>query len=217
MDTWKSPDTGELVEVRRQRMNLTQRPWKGEIIFEMNQEERERRNLHRTMDIEAEQVLADNDPEPTVAPDQSPDEQIQVLKPRTRRQQEAIVTRDGGAQAENRAQDWTGFDVGNALARLRSNKAGVRLRALRQLHLRWFHATIEQMKKILVAAGVPKEVIEMIPQVVHTCRICRRWERHSPKAQVSVRLADRFNQVVQFDLIEYTEQDKKYYIVHLLD
>ena len=136
--TWKSPDTGELVEVRRQRMNLTQRPWKGEIIFEMNQEEKERRNLHRTMDIEAEQVLADNDPEPTVAPDQSSDEQIQVLKPRTRRQQEAIVTRDGGAQVENRAQDWTGFDVGNALARLRSNKAGVRLRALRQLHLRWF-------------------------------------------------------------------------------
>ena len=35
VDTWKSPDTGELVEVRRQRMNLTQRPWKGEIIFEM--------------------------------------------------------------------------------------------------------------------------------------------------------------------------------------
>ena len=101
VDAWKSPDTGELVESRRQKMNLSQRPWKGEIIFEMNQEEKERRNLHRTMDIEAEQVLADNDPEPTQAPDQSPDEQIQVLKPRTRRQQEAIVTRDGGAQAEN--------------------------------------------------------------------------------------------------------------------
>ena len=73
------------------------------------------------------------------------------------------------------------------------------------------------MKKILAAAGVPKEVLDMIPTVVHTCRICRRWERHSPKAQVSVRLADRFNQVVQFDLIEYTEDDQKWYIVHFLD
>ena len=91
VDTWKSPDTGELVESRRQKMNLSQRPWKGEIIFEMHQEEKERRNLHRTMDIEAEQVLADNDPESTVAPSQ-------MLKPRTRGQQEATVMRDGGAQ-----------------------------------------------------------------------------------------------------------------------
>ena len=73
------------------------------------------------------------------------------------------------------------------------------------------------MKKILTSAGVPKTIIDSIPTVVHTCRICRRWERHSPKCQVSVRLSERFNEVVQFDLIEYQEDGESWYIVHLID
>ena len=73
------------------------------------------------------------------------------------------------------------------------------------------------MKKILRSAGMPEEIVEQVSQVVHTCRICRRWERHSPKSQVSMRLADRFNEAVQFDLIEYTEDGAEYYIIHLLD
>ena len=199
---------------------MTERLWTGEIIFEMNQEEKQRRNLHRSQDIEAEQVLAGEEPAAAARPDvtENADEQIQILQPhRSRKRQEEIILHDEGAQAVDRAEDWTGFDVGNALARLRSVKDSVRLRALRQLHLRWFHATIEQMKKILATAGVPKEVLDKIPYVVHTCRICRRWEKHSPKAVVSVRLADRFNEVVQFDLIEYTEGDVKYYIIHFID
>ena len=73
------------------------------------------------------------------------------------------------------------------------------------------------MKKILLAAGIPQSIVDTIPQVIHTCRICRRWERHGPHSQVSVRLADHFNEAVQFDLIEYEEDGEKWYIFHLLD
>ena len=211
IDSWKH-ESGEMVSPRRQKLQMTNRSWTGEIIFEMNEEEKLRRNLHRSQDIEAEQIG-----EGALVPTDAPDEQIQVIQPKRRKRGEELVLHDEGAQADKRAEDWTGFDVGNALARLRSDRESVRLRALRQLHLRWFHATIEQMRKILTAAGVPKDVLDKIPFVVHTCRICRRWERHSPKAQVSVRLADKFNEVVQFDIIEYLESDKKWYIIHLID
>ena len=192
---------------------MSQRLWQGEIIFEMTQEEKLRRGLHRSLTLDEEHITGDT---AIVPAEDADDEEVRAIVPR-RTREERILRVDGSAQAEKRLDDWTGFDVGNALSRLRSDKEGVGMRAFRQLHLRWFHATIEQMRKILAAAGVPKAVLEQMPTVVHTCRICRRWERHSPKSAASVRLADHFDECCQFDLIEYTEDGTKYYIVHIID
>ena len=205
IDTWRDAPAD------RQTRIMSKQLWQGEVIFEMTHEEKLRRGLHRSLTLDEEHRAG----ETAIVPADN-DEEVRSIVPR-KSQESRILRVDGAAQAEKRPEDWTGFDVGNALSRLRSDKEGVRMRALRQLHLRWFHATIEQMRKILAAAGVPKTVLDQISTVVHTCRICRRWERHSPKAATSVRLADHFNECCQLDLIEFTEDDQKYYIIHIID
>jgi len=146
----------------------------GKIIFEMTAEEKQRRGLHHsTLDI-GDAAMRAGDETPPLA---ECDEQVRAMVPKaSKHPKKQLILRDEGAQAESRAEDWIGFDVGNALARLRSDKGGVRLRALRQLHLRWHHAPVEHMEKILRAAGVPSDILDQVSHVVHTCRICRRWE-----------------------------------------
>ena len=84
---------------------------------------------------------------------------------------------------------------------------------LRKLHLRWWHAQAEPMKRLLEHAGVPKTVTDLIQDVVDTCVACRSWARPLPDAQASVEITDTFNHQVECDLLFIY----KFIIFHLID
>ena len=95
------------------------------------------------------------------------------------------------------SQDWTGFDLGRVLRVFRNADPNTCKLSLRKLHLRWWHAQAQSMMRLLEHAGVPKAVIDLIPDIVDTCVACRAWARPLPDAQASVELADTFNQQVE--------------------
>ena len=46
---------------------------------------------------------------------------------------------------------------------------------LRKLHLRWWHATKEEMARAPRAANIPRDILDLIPNVVNNCLECRKW------------------------------------------
>ena len=97
--------------------------------------------------------------------------------------------------------DWTTFDIGRTVKALKvCTPAQARL-SLRKLHLRWWHAQAATMTRILRRAGVPKQVCDLIPEIVSTCTSCRAWSKPLPASVTSVELADNFNQQVDCDLM----------------
>ena len=108
---------------------------------------------------------------------------------------------------------WNRFDLGHVLQQLRSVREGVVLRALRKLHIRWYHCSTAKMKDLLQAAGVSPDVLNLVSRVVDTCSICRAWSRPGPKSIATTHLPTRFNEVVEADLLFY----KRHVILHLLD
>ena len=109
--------------------------------------------------------------------------------------------------------DWTRFNISNSLRALRLGTKEAKRTLLRKLHLRWWHASVTAMTTTLKAAGVPEEIIKMIPEVVHSCRECRAWLTPKPRTIPSMRVSLRFNQHVEMDLMFY----KKEVILHLID
>ena len=108
---------------------------------------------------------------------------------------------------------WNRFDLGHVLQQLRSVREGVVLRALRKLHIRWYHCSAAKMKDLLQAAGVSPDVLNLVSRVVDTCSICRAWSRPGPKSIATTHLPTKFNEVVEADLLFY----KRHVILHLLD
>ena len=107
---------------------------------------------------------------------------------------------DSGAGPEADSQ-WQSFDIGRPVRALKvSTPAQARL-SLIKLHLRWWHAGAATMHRILQHAGVPKEVLNLLPGTVHTCASCRAWAKPTPASVASAELADRFNQQVEVDLM----------------
>ena len=86
-------------------------------------------------------------------------------------------------------------------------------RALRRLHIRFWHAPSVKLIEILRVAGAPQEALKLVKKIVDTCRICRMWSKPSPKSLTTVRLAHDFNQVVQWDILFH----RKVMISHFLD
>ena len=97
--------------------------------------------------------------------------------------------------------DWSSFDLGKALRNLRSSNQAIIVRQLRILHLRWWHAKSNKMKTILETAGLPKAILDLIPGVIDTCKVCRLWQRPGRSAISSSRLSIEFNHNVQADLL----------------
>ena len=101
--------------------------------------------------------------------------------------------------------DWTSFDLGRCLRALRSDRPQVYARALQRLHLRWWHCSSTRMTALLRAAGVQKPVLDLIPQVCQTCKVCRAWQKPGNRSVTSTRLSDEFNNTLQFDLLFFEE------------
>ena len=59
------------------------------------------------------------------------------------------------------------------------------------------------MTRILHAAGVPKEVIDLVPDIVETCRECRQWQKPGNDTIATVNVSTKFNEHVEMDLMFY--------------
>ena len=88
-----------------------------------------------------------------------------------------------------------------------------RRRILRKLHIRWWHAGAQAMQRILDRAGVPKQVIDIMPSLVDACKACRTWTRPLPASVASVDIPEGFNLQVEADLLFYG----KFIVFRLLD
>ena len=109
--------------------------------------------------------------------------------------------------------DWTRFDLGKALQRLRSLNEGVVRRALRQLHVRFYHPSAQRFRSLLAAAGVEPRIFDLVGQITDTCAICRAWTRPGPKAVMSTNLPTSFNEEVQVDLLFMYDK----VVLHMID
>ncbi|CAK0849180.1 unnamed protein product, partial [Prorocentrum cordatum] len=89
--------------------------------------------------------------------------------------------------------DWSSWDLGSARRAIFSNNESVSRRVLRRLHLRWFHANKKAMKRMLKAGGVPPKVLQLVDDVVDTCRVCKLWMKNGTKATTTVKLSIQFN------------------------
>ena len=66
-----------------------------------------------------------------------------------------------------------------------------RRKLLRKLHLRWWHAGVTAMQRTLKTAGLPNEVLDMIPDIIRTCRECRVWSPAGRDTQTSTTCPER--------------------------
>ena len=127
-------------------------------------------------------------------------------------QRERRVWRDQATGPGSPA-DWRQFDIQRVMRVLRmGTEAQCRL-SLRKLHLRWWHASVASMTRLLERAGTPKQVLDIIPDIVHTCGPCRKWARPLPDSVASVDLPEAFNKQVEGDLMFVY----KSIVFHLID
>ena len=119
---------------------------------------------------------------------------------------------DQGDSPEN-SSDWSNFDIGRVVRLFRTNRPGAIRLSLRKLHVRWWHSSEHTMRKFLDRVGVSKQVLDLIPEVVQTCRVCREWTKPGPNNACNVEIADKFNQQVEADLLFID----KHIVFHMMD
>ena len=142
-----------------------------------------------------------------IRPGRGPD-----VEPRVRRTWQESDTQTPGA-----AEDWTSFDIQSSFRALRCADEAGRRRIIRKLHLRWWHASTPKMLSLLKASGLGKEVLDLVPAIVDTCKVCRTWSRPSPDAKASCRMVIGFNIEVEGDLMFYRHQGTQFIILVLVD
>merc|ERR1712078_922176 len=129
------------------------------------------------------------------------------LVPRERR-----AWRSTGQNPENPS-DWTNFDIGRVVRLFRTGGVGAHRLTLRKLHVRWWHASAAVMRRFLERVGVPDEILNLIPEICDTCKVCRMWAAPGPNNVCSVDIPDTFNKQVECDLLFI----HKHIIFHMLD
>ena len=113
------------------------------------------------------------------------------------------------AGAGEHTSDWTRYDVTHCLRALRSAHLPTVLKALRKLHLRLWHAGVSNMQSLLRNTGVSQDILDLVPDVIATCRECRAWTSRPRDTVPSLSIAMAFNEIVETDLLFYKE-----HIVH---
>ena len=91
-----------------------------------------------------------------------------------------------------------------------SNEGAIRF-SLRELHVRWGHASPHATKRMLERVGVADEVLKMIQEVTDTCKVCRQWANPCPSRASNIEAA--VNVQVECDLIFI----HKHIIFHMID
>ena len=89
-------------------------------------------------------------------------------------------------------------------------------RLVRKLQLRWWHCGATTLHRLLKAAAAPADVLDMVPEIVDTCRICRAWSRPT-NSIASSRLVTAFNKEVEGDIVFVKFQGNNKSFLHLVD
>ena len=171
-------------------------------------------SLRPVIDVQEEQpeegsASASNPPEPGAAASGSVEQASSSDRPAAAREPPVRY-------AEHETQtpdldDWTKFDLKACLRELHTGTAAQQRRLVRKLHLRWWHCGTTTLQRLLKAAGAPSEVLDMVPQIVDTCRICRAWVK--PRDTIaSSKLVTSFNQEVECDIVfsKHQGEQKKF-------
>ena len=113
------------------------------------------------------------------------------------------------------------MDVSKTLQSLHNPDASIVRKALQRVHVRWWHATTEQLLRILKASGAPARALGMVSSVVQACQVCRQWVRPANKIVLSSSITERFDDDVQFDLFFYESlvepKRGRRPIIHMID
>eukprot|EP00439_Symbiodinium_sp_Y106_P057262 s2270_g8.t1 len=160
------------------------------------------------------------DHEQASASDEPPNEQRDVGAGSAGRGPDAVprvrrTYRDAEGQTED-VPDWSTFDVQATMRGLRHGSEADRRRLLRKLHIRWWHCSTDRMQRLLKTAGLPKEILDLVPEITDTCRVCRHWARPSPDAKPTSRLVIGFNLEIEGDLMFVRHKGKSNIILVLV-
>ena len=71
------------------------------------------------------------------------------------------------------------------------------------LHERFYHAPLGDLRNLLARCGMPPEVLNLVPEAVKSCAVCRKFVRLPNRPQVKVGNSNVFNDRVQMDLFQY--------------
>ena len=101
------------------------------------------------------------------------------------------------------------FDFRRVLIRLprlvRTDKDQAK-RLILGLHERFWHANAGDLQSLLSRAGMSAEVINLIPETISGCAICRRFSKLKSKPMVKAHHPSSFNQEVQADYFQLWNQ-----------
>ena len=148
---------------------------------------------------------------PVLAPDiEVPREQRRGRGP-DREERLRRVFRDAEAGPEVPS-DWTRFDITGCLRLLRSSHQPTVLKTLRKIHLRLWHAGVSNMQSILRNAGIAQHTLDLIPDVIATCKECRMWAARPRDTQTAVEIPMEFNEIVETDLLFFREHVIQHFV-----
>ena len=75
---------------------------------------------------------------------------------------------------------WADYDIGASARALRTTNVATLRAVLRNLHIRWWHASTLSMNRLLKRVGVSNEALALVKDIVDSCNVCREWTRPSP-------------------------------------
>ena len=73
------------------------------------------------------------------------------------------------------------------------------------------------MEQLLKAAGLDRKILDLIPEIVDSCRVCRTWQRPSSDNVASSRLVTGFNLEVEGDIMFIHHGGVTHPVLHLVD
>ncbi|CAE7272753.1 RE1 [Symbiodinium natans] len=155
--------------------------------------------------------VVDDDPEPPEDPvaraaDSRQDELDAEETQEEAEHAEQAGAEDGGVLDPPRR---TNFDFRRVLVRLprlaRSDPDQAK-RLILGLHERFWHANASDLQSLLSRAGMPSEVLKMVPETIASCGICRRYSRLKSKPVVKTSHPGSFNVEVQADYFQLWDQ-----------
>ena len=203
--------------------NPFRRPRAAEGLGRLPREVGTRRALGRRPDP---RIMRDDPPLVPSEPVGEPDDQEAVPhgQARSLRYGRDIRSRDQRSALRSYGDEdqlWGPSDLKQVVRLLNDKDDSVIRKQLRRLHLRWTHASTEQLRNLLSLLGVSSRAMELIPEVVDSCRICRMWAPKAPAVKVTARLSIRFNQCLQADLLFYANEFEvpvaDYILIHMID
>ena len=171
-------------------------------------------DLGQQVERQAEEASADDAPEPargSTDPAPARAHRGPDLEPRERR-----TWSEADVQTPSPS-DWTSFDVQASLRGLRHGTEAQRRQILRKLHLRWWHSSTDRMTRILRAAGLGKDILDLVPAIQDTCKVCRHWARPQHDAKATCRMVVGFNIEVEGDIMFCRHEGRQNAVLVLAD